>query len=267
MVAAEWARSGKMPPKDRYLLSAHTRAASERGHVLELTSDTMRSLLEGTKKLAFPEQETMVLDYIESHTDPGKTIRVSSQLDYPIAFTDPEGLQFILREMGASDLIKRVDRGNTFQYQLTGRGHERLAQIRKARTKAPAEDWPRVRRTLDEMRKALDEAENAEQFQAVGLLGRDLLISLAKEVYDPERHPSDTQLSDSDAEGMLNAFFAATLGGSENAKARRLAKAAEVFANGLAHNRGANHRDGLTCLESVSFLVTLVEIIAGKRDR
>ena len=45
--------------------------------------------------------------------------------------------------------------------------------------------WLRVDRTLDEIRSRFVEADTEEQFQAVGHLCRDALISLAHAVYDP----------------------------------------------------------------------------------
>jgi hypothetical protein len=50
--------------------------------------------------------------------------------------------------------------------------------------------WARVDRTANEMRQRLSTASNEEQFQAVGLLGRELLISAAQEVFRPEKHPT-----------------------------------------------------------------------------
>jgi hypothetical protein len=49
--------------------------------------------------------------------------------------------------------------------------------------------WQKVDRQLQEMRQRLDCAETEEQFQGVGLLCREVLISVAQEVYDPARHP------------------------------------------------------------------------------
>lgn len=64
--------------------------------------------------------------------------------------------------------------------------------VRKQLRETPAQPyeptgWVRVDRTVTEMRRRLDAAENEEQFQSVGLLGRELLISAAQEVFDPDR--------------------------------------------------------------------------------
>jgi hypothetical protein len=47
--------------------------------------------------------------------------------------------------------------------------------------------WPRVDRGIYELRRRLEQAQTEEQFQAVGLLCRETLISVAQVVYDPQR--------------------------------------------------------------------------------
>lgn len=52
--------------------------------------------------------------------------------------------------------------------------------------------WQKVDRQLQEVRSRLDTADSEEQYQAVGLLCREVLISVAQEIYDPVRHlPQD----------------------------------------------------------------------------
>lgn len=76
-----------------------------------------------------------------------------------------------------------------------------------------ATGWQKVDRQLQEVRLRLDTAESEEQYQAVGLLCREVLISVAQAVYDPRLHPSNDGVlpSDSDAGRMLEAFFSADL--------------------------------------------------------
>ncbi len=85
---------------------------------------------------------------------------------------------------------------------------------------------------------------NEEQYQAVGLLCRETMISLAQAVYDAQDHPSPdgVQTSDTDAKRMLDAFLATELSGHENEDLRRYAKAALSLANALTHKRTAGFR-------------------------
>jgi hypothetical protein len=65
------------------------------------------------------------------------------------------------------------------------------------------------------MRQRLESAAAEEQFQAVGLLCREALISLAQAVYDPDVHQTldKVKASDTDAKRMLEAYIAVALGG------------------------------------------------------
>lgn len=75
--------------------------------------------------------------------------------------------------------------------------------------------WEKVDRCVEDARKQLEQASTEEQFQSIGLLCRETLISLAQVVYLPSRHsPLDGVLpSETDAKRMLEAYLAAELGG------------------------------------------------------
>jgi hypothetical protein len=128
--------------------------------------------------------------------------------------------------------------------------------------------WPLVDRQLNGMRTQLAEAETEEQYQIVGLLCRETLISLAQTVYDPERHPSIDGVAPSTSDGkrMLAAYLAVELSGPSNEVARKHAKAALDFANDLQHRRTATFRQAALCAEATASVVNLVAIISGKRD-
>jgi hypothetical protein len=59
------------------------------------------------------------------------------------------------------------------------------------------------------VRKRLETATTEEQFQAVGLLCRETLVSLAQAVYDAQLHPNldGVTPSDADAKRMLEAYM------------------------------------------------------------
>lgn len=48
--------------------------------------------------------------------------------------------------------------------------------------------WPRVDRTVDEVRRQIKSAASEEQFQSIGLLCRELLINVSQVVYDKDIH-------------------------------------------------------------------------------
>lgn len=129
--------------------------------------------------------------------------------------------------------------------------------------------WPRVDRGIYEVRHRFEQAGNEEQFQAVGLLCREVLISLAQVVFDPQRHVSEGGVapSETDAKRMLDSYIASELAGGQNEGVRRHAKAALSLANDLQHHRTATYRQAALCAEATTSTVNLVAIISGRRDR
>ena len=131
--------------------------------------------------------------------------------------------------------------------------------------------WPRVGRTLDEIRTRLRVASNEEQFQAVGVPCREVLISLAGAVFEPDKHPplnttGDVTASQTDARRMLDRFVEAEAGGKSNATMRRYVKVALQFANEVQHQRTATYRNTALCAEATAGLVNIIAILDGRRD-
>ena len=128
--------------------------------------------------------------------------------------------------------------------------------------------WPRVDRAIGEIRNRLASAETEEQYQAIGLLCREALISLAQSVYDPRNHPTldGIQPSETDAKRMLENYIASALARSPNKAARKHAKAAYDLANNLQHRRTANFRQAALCTEATASIVNVIAIISGRRD-
>jgi hypothetical protein len=114
----------------------------------------------------------------------------------------------------------------------------------------------------------LASARNEEQFQTVGLLGREALISLAQAVYVRERHPplDGVEPSQTDAKRMLEGYFAVELAGGANDEARRHARSALDFAVALQHRRTASFREAALCVESTTTVINIAAIVSGRRD-
>jgi hypothetical protein len=129
--------------------------------------------------------------------------------------------------------------------------------------------WPKVDRQMDEIKLRLFEARNDVQFQSVGHLCREVLISVAQAVYDRQRHPPQNGIEPSraDAKRMLDAFFAVELPGPGNALARKHAKVAFDLANGLQHDRTATFQDAALCAEASFSVIRIVAILSGRRER
>jgi hypothetical protein len=128
--------------------------------------------------------------------------------------------------------------------------------------------WTRVDRALDEARIRLESARTEEQFQAVGLFCREVLISLAQTVFDPNHHPplDDVEVSKSDAKRMIDRYLAVELAGGSNSIARKNARASLDLANQLQHERTAAFRKAALCTEATSSVVNIIAILSGIRD-
>ena len=125
------------------------------------------------------------------------------------------------------------------------------------------EGWERIERSVGEIRLRLGEAQNEEQYQAVGLLCRETIISLSQEVYNREKHPplDNVNPSNADSKRMLEAYIAYKLPGNDNEATRRYAKATNILANELTHKRTATKKLAKLCSSSSINLVNLIRIL------
>jgi hypothetical protein len=128
--------------------------------------------------------------------------------------------------------------------------------------------WARVDRTMERARRDLAQSRNEEEFQAVGMLCREALISLAQAVFNAEKHPIQQQVdvSSTDFKRMIEAYIAAELAGGSSEDLRRHARASFDLANNLQHRRTANFRLAAMCLEATNSTVNIIAIVSGRRD-
>jgi len=144
-----------------------------------------------------------------------------------------------------------------------------LAMIRTGRFEEfQPTGWTRVDRAVGEVRDRLAAASREEQFQAVGLLCREALISTAQAVYVPDLHPTldGVSPSNTDAKRMLEAYVSVELAGGSQEESRRHAKSALSLASELQHRRTATFRDAAMCVEATTSVINLIAIVSGRRD-
>jgi hypothetical protein len=129
--------------------------------------------------------------------------------------------------------------------------------------------WERVDRSKDGLRHQLTAASTEEEFQQVGHLCRETLISLAQAVFDPQRHPpldgDGKNIGSTDVKGMMDQYLAAEFGGSSNEELRKCIRSALNLANAVQHGRNSSYREAALCVQAAFNLIGLVEVIAGKR--
>lgn len=122
--------------------------------------------------------------------------------------------------------------------------------------------WDRVDRSIEEMKNRLKVADTEEKYQAIGLLGRDTLISIAQQVFVKEKHPTvdGTDIGPVDAKRMLDAYISFELT-EEPEKVVRYVKAAVDMSNQLTHDRNATKRAAGICVLAVSSIANLIKHI------
>lgn len=122
--------------------------------------------------------------------------------------------------------------------------------------------WVRVDRSIEEMKTRYKAADTEEKFQAIGMLGRETLISIAQQVFIKEKHPSTDgiDIGPTDTKRMLDAYLTYELK-SESEKIIKYAKSAVDMCNQLTHNRSATKRAAAVCIIGVSSIAALVKEI------
>lgn len=126
--------------------------------------------------------------------------------------------------------------------------------------------WERIERSIQEIKSRQREAKSEEQFQAIGFLCRDTIITLAQTVFNPERHPilDEVKVSKTDAKRMLEAYITVELSGSSNETLRKYAKATLDLANELTHKRTATKKDAALCSTATLSLINFIGTIEGR---
>ena len=129
--------------------------------------------------------------------------------------------------------------------------------------------WKLVDRQLDSLRHQMAAASTEEEFQQVGLLCRESLISLAQAVFDPELHPPldslGQDISSTDVKRMMGQYVEAECGGPSNREVRKCIKSSYDLANAVQHGRNSTYREAALCVQATFNVVGLIEVISGKR--
>ena len=126
-------------------------------------------------------------------------------------------------------------------------------------------NWRRVKLTIEGAKAQLSRASTPWELQCVGVLCREVLISLAQAVFETDisRTSIPNKISPADAKGMLGAFIGTSAEGKTNRAIRKQATDAIDLANHLQHCRSATHQKAAVCVESTIFVTNLVALLAG----
>ena len=124
--------------------------------------------------------------------------------------------------------------------------------------------WEKVDRQVTSMREQLTRAASEEGYQAVGHLGREVMISVAQAVIDPAEAISEDgkRPSETDAARLLDAYIGKTLSGGGNEALRRAVRGVVKATSAVLHDRRATPKDAALIAELVSASVHLMHILA-----
>lgn len=130
------------------------------------------------------------------------------------------------------------------------------------------DEWERIKRTVLKIKVESSRARNEEDFQQIGLLCREVIISLAQAVYDPfvhgEEDESGVRIGKTDAFRMIKNYFSVKLAGGSNDIYRKYAKSTNDLANMLTHKRDATPIDMQMSVSATISLINLIGILEGK---
>jgi hypothetical protein len=124
-----------------------------------------------------------------------------------------------------------------------------------------ATGWAKVDGQLAQLRERYATARTTEDFQAVGLLCRDIVISLSAACYDHEAHGGGRGKEPTGALDRLEKVVGAEAAGASNKQLRQLLKAAMEFANHVQHDRAGTRDDAAVCAEATVTVVTLFRLV------
>lgn len=130
------------------------------------------------------------------------------------------------------------------------------------------DEWERIKRTVLKIKVDSSKARNEEDFQQIGLLCREVIISLAQVVYKPEIHGTEddkgTKIGKTDAYRMISNYLSLKLSGSSNEISRKFAKSTNDLANMLTHKRDAHKTDMMMSISATIALINFIGILEGK---
>jgi hypothetical protein len=141
-----------------------------------------------------------------------------------------------------------------------------IEDMRIVDVKVDLSGWERINRSIIEIKRREQQAQNEEQFQAVGMLCREMIITLGQTVYDPTKHPSidGIEIGKTDARRMLEAYIAIVLAGNESEELRAYAKSTNKLANSLTHKRTATKKEMMLCTSATLALINFVGVLEDK---
>ncbi len=205
----------------------------------------------------------LLLERLNLATGPDEEfVRFLEAVVHPLAIPDEEAIRDVV-----SDINQHL-RGSGFQVvektRISGKPIFEVIPLGFVATSPQRTSWEKVDRQASAMRDQLARAGTEEEYQIVGHLGRELMISLAQAVISPEdaagqdgKVPSNT-----DASRLLDTYIGNALPGGSNEDLRRAVRAVAKATSAVLHDRNATQKDAALVAELVFASVRFVHKIA-----
>lgn len=127
---------------------------------------------------------------------------------------------------------------------------------------------PTLFRKLKNIATLIDSAREIEDFQAIGVQCREILIELGNSIYFPEMAGEDEQPKASDFKKKAELFIKHFLTGSDNSDYRNIIKKMTEgtwdYACKITHSKSATFYEVSTCVSLIISLVSLYENVRQK---
>ena len=131
-----------------------------------------------------------------------------------------------------------------------------------------AEIAPVLFRKLKRIASQIDDAEEVEDFQAIGVQCREILIELGNNIYAPEMAGEEEQPQASNFKKKAELFIKCSLDGGDNSDYRnimkKLTEATWDYACKLTHSQSTTFYEASTCVSLTMSLVSAYENILQK---
>lgn len=193
-----------------------------------------------------------------------REVRIRQAVPLGVRYENPHPDLWDWYRYWSAELLQYKDR-RFYVRQLFGGAIDAISK----RSTLPSEPreatgWERVDRALSKARVQFETASAEEDCQAIGLLCREVIISLAQAVFDPEIHESldGVRPSDTDANRMLEAYIGHVFPGASNKEIRAHARASLALALNLQHRRTATRQMAALCVEATASTTAVISIIA-----
>lgn len=143
--------------------------------------------------------------------------------------------------------------------------HRLLHQAK--RTEFPeSTGWERVDRELQKAALDLNIARSETEYQQIGHLCREAMISLAQAVYNPTTHnPKNKNIGHTDAVEMISAYIMIELSGEKYEELRSTVKSANKLTSAVTHKRTADYIHASICYQSTLSLAKMLQSIESSK--